>query len=244
MHHSEEYGTSNGQTFDYGTEVTILKTGYFKTNYHFGGWNTETNGSGVTYQPGDKFIIKDNVYLYAIWYTAEEYVSNVMETVNFLSYSYQKNGDNDFTFSGLCIRFGGLISKSLWDEIDNNSEILGYGVLFTRNNLNGEKLTKGNETYDLFVDKDSKATPALASQEYKQANGVEDSDNDYYAWNLRVNVSAASYTKDFTAVSYIKTNEGYVYLNQITTSVKTLAEQLLANGSNTYDGSLSYLASL
>jgi len=38
-----------------------------KTSYWFGGWNTQSDGSGTTYQAGQTFQIVGDVYLYAIW---------------------------------------------------------------------------------------------------------------------------------------------------------------------------------
>ena len=38
-----------------------------ESGYAFGGWNTQANGLGVTYQPGDTFTISANTTLYPIF---------------------------------------------------------------------------------------------------------------------------------------------------------------------------------
>ena len=52
-----------------GTEVSVLdNTGNLvKHGYGFAGWNTEADGSGITYNVGDKFSITENVVIYAKW---------------------------------------------------------------------------------------------------------------------------------------------------------------------------------
>jgi uncharacterized repeat protein (TIGR02543 family) len=52
-----------------GSNVTVLDSGsLIRYGYLFTGWNTQANGSGTTYQPGDQIIgINDFITLYAIW---------------------------------------------------------------------------------------------------------------------------------------------------------------------------------
>lgn len=47
--------------------VLVAECGFTNTGKKFVEWNTMADGSGVTYIPGDRFYIKDNVTLYAIW---------------------------------------------------------------------------------------------------------------------------------------------------------------------------------
>jgi uncharacterized repeat protein (TIGR02543 family) len=72
-------GSEPALTTEYpgGTNVTILGNsgGLVKlgtppsilTNYQFGGWNTQANGSGTNYVGGDTFNITQNTTLYAQW---------------------------------------------------------------------------------------------------------------------------------------------------------------------------------
>jgi uncharacterized repeat protein (TIGR02543 family) len=57
-------------TYDQGAVVTVLgNTGTLSegTDYAFAGWNTASNGSGSSYQPGNGFSITGNIILYAQW---------------------------------------------------------------------------------------------------------------------------------------------------------------------------------
>ena len=47
--------------------VLIAECGFTNAGKRFVEWNTKADGSGTTYIPGDRFYIKDNVTLYAIW---------------------------------------------------------------------------------------------------------------------------------------------------------------------------------
>ncbi|MBN1186970.1 MAG: InlB B-repeat-containing protein [Bacteroidales bacterium] len=52
----------------YQTEITISGLGDLaKTGYSFVGWNIDSAGNGLDYQPGDKITIDKNVNLYARW---------------------------------------------------------------------------------------------------------------------------------------------------------------------------------
>ncbi len=49
-------------------EATVLPNGFtMPSNQFFLFWNTKSDGSGTTYLPGDSFIIRENVTLYAQW---------------------------------------------------------------------------------------------------------------------------------------------------------------------------------
>ena len=52
-----------------GSTVTVLTNSgnLAESGYTFGGWNTQSNGLGVTYQPGDTFTISANTTLYPIF---------------------------------------------------------------------------------------------------------------------------------------------------------------------------------
>ena len=165
-------------------------------------------------------------------------------TIAALTYDYQVDEHGNYTFTYLAIRFGGFVSKETWDNIDETLDILGYGVLITTSDLDGAKLDEDNALHNLYVD--TKPHPNLASDTTKRANGVSESnlDNDYYAWNLRVNISEANYKTSITSVAYVKTSQGTMFFNQVTTSVQQEASKMIESGYDTYEGSLSYLANL
>lgn len=73
------------QSYLYNSTVTVegLPAGMTRTGYTFNGWNTERNGSGVAYAPGDTFVMgAENITLYAQW------------TINNYALSYNGNGND------------------------------------------------------------------------------------------------------------------------------------------------------
>ena len=167
-----------------------------------------------------------------------------------------------YTYSNVVLRFGGLISKTLWDELD---EVQGYGVMFStaeyigNNSITSRYATArtGTESINAAIAEicdgtnikngytslsEEKRTPTLAKAEDKN-NAVED----YYIWNWRKAVSTEELTKGFVAVAYIRTETEIVFFTEITVSAKSAATSLLA--SNAYDeesldGSLYNLANM
>ena len=168
-----------------------------------------------------------------------------------LSYRYTKDGNN-FTFSDVSMRFGGLISKDLWAELDTGNHLIeGFGVMFTSTNVvhapdsikskAGEAVVASanndyaNTLVDFYMPKASMATPA------------EDGD-DYY-WNLffSVDFDEISINKYYVAAAYIKVDGEYVFMKEVKYSVTSLAQDYLDHRNcdgNTAEGSLAKLASL
>lgn len=51
-----------------GGSVTVAKNGFKRSNYTFTGWNTQADGKGTAYKPGDTFTLTDkDTVLYAQW---------------------------------------------------------------------------------------------------------------------------------------------------------------------------------
>ena len=69
----------------YGTEITIPGShGIRKNDHEFVNWNTEKNGNGVTYTPGETIILTKSFTLYAQW--KNNYAIDLDQT---LAYSYR-----------------------------------------------------------------------------------------------------------------------------------------------------------
>ena len=148
-----------------------------------------------------------------------------------------------FAYSNVAMKFGGFMSKALWDDLAKETTIEGYGVMVAdTEGLSGAKLAAANAQYDLYVPQATKANPSLAN-----ANQKGDLEGDYYIWSLRITMPEGYYKTSLTAVAYIKTISGYIYLQEVSTSIKELANDYLNNrGYNEGDfgGSLSDLANL
>jgi uncharacterized repeat protein (TIGR02543 family) len=63
--------------YNVGDTVTVLGAGDLsKTGYTFTGWNTQADGSGTSYLPGDTFPMPAaDVTLYAVWSAIDYHVS-------------------------------------------------------------------------------------------------------------------------------------------------------------------------
>ena len=61
-------GTMSAETDVAGKIVTVAQNEFTRNNYTFTGWNTQADGKGTAYQPGDKFTLTaENTVLYAQW---------------------------------------------------------------------------------------------------------------------------------------------------------------------------------
>ena len=57
-------------SYAYNSNVRVIASPYDRDEYVFGQWNTEVDGTGTDYYPGDQFAVTDNVKLYAQWITS------------------------------------------------------------------------------------------------------------------------------------------------------------------------------
>ncbi len=58
--------------YNYGDKATVKDgSALSKTGCTFAGWNTEADGSGTDYKPGDKLTVEGAITLYAVWELAE-----------------------------------------------------------------------------------------------------------------------------------------------------------------------------
>ena len=60
-------GSTAGQTKTYGIDITISANGFTRDKYIFLYWNTASDGTGTTYEPGDIYSTNAAMTLYAIW---------------------------------------------------------------------------------------------------------------------------------------------------------------------------------
>ena len=73
-------GSVSSQTKNYGSSVTVKSNGFSRTGYTFVKWNTKSDGTGTSYNPGDSYTANASVVLYAIW------------QINTYSIAYNGNG--------------------------------------------------------------------------------------------------------------------------------------------------------
>ena len=59
------------QTAQSGSTITLPNgSGLTRSGFTFGGWNTDTSGTGTIYQPGEPYTVTGNITLYANWVPA------------------------------------------------------------------------------------------------------------------------------------------------------------------------------
>ena len=66
-------GTVTSQTKTYGTNITLASSGFTRSGYTLSHWNTQSDGSGLSYNLGSSYTDAGavNVTLYAIWSVGE-----------------------------------------------------------------------------------------------------------------------------------------------------------------------------
>ncbi|MBO4666524.1 MAG: hypothetical protein J5666_00150, partial [Bacilli bacterium] len=175
-------------------------------------------------------------------------------------------GQPSYTFTNAYLGFGGSISKTLWNRLDSESTILGYGIMLATNSyLNGDSI---KELYDLaryYEDNVDDTFEAVGGKSYSMVKGTSiksfynsvstlpnESGSDYI-WYLNKGLTCtnAGLTKGFTAVAFIRTaDDEIVFLGEISKSAAQVAEDMInadpndAIDENYLDGSLGYLAGL
>ena len=152
-----------------------------------------------------------------------------------------------YEYSDVSIRFGGLLSQELWNELDTENHIIeGFGVMITNYDLlEGDDI---KDFYNYAVPIENDPDVDLQIVDYYMAENemsVPPTQGDNYIWNLFYRIT--DYRKVYVAAAYIKTEDEYIFFKQATYSVKTLATDYIANrgySSNVADGSLNNLANL
>lgn len=184
------------------------------------------------------------------------------DTLYVISITIDWNQPPVYSYPDAAIRFGGFVNQALWNRLNSESAISGYGVLLSTKAYIGASsiAAKFDEAMESAASTDDAFTsicaggniknfpsinehPALATDEQK--GGLEDN---YYIWNLYKGISTEKLAIPYTAVAYIKTNNGVVFLKEASVSAAELAQKLINDNDDlndeSYDGSLGYLADL
>lgn len=247
-------GNTNSQSANAEQVVTLKNNGFVPQDYYvFKEWNTKSDGTGISLQPGANYTVLGNITLYAIWESKVIETIEAIETRSSLAYHYSKDGEGNFTFTNLYVRFGGIITESLWNALEEESHIIGYGELYSTDEYLGANKLKNYyataesnpniEIHSYEITSDPESYPVLYNDSEYQ--GVTD---DYYVWNIRRSVLEENYTEVYASVAFIITqDDGVVFFEETRKSVKSLAQDLI-DGPNyneeSLSGSLNYLANL
>ena len=146
-------------------------------------------------------------------------------------------GTVSYSYDDVAIRLGGEVDKDVWDELNGTTNnIEGYGVLLSNKDYLGNtelKTLYGSANSDNFKTFDMALTTKAP------VDG-----GDYYYWNLYKRVTDYL-TTDYVAVAYIRTKTGVVFLQQVTASAKSLANDMIndpLHDVGSFEGSLANLA--
>ena len=195
--------------------------------------------------------------------TASNIINNTL-TRSTLSYRYSKEADT-LSYQKVALRFGGSIDAKIWDRLDRESTIIGYGLLLATGDLADSEI---QEWYSLArngndVNNVDEALAKLCGSELGDYNIAE---NYYktvasktptivdgsYGWNLYLgidNPTNSDFTTSYTAVAYIRTSlDELIFFNEVSKSAAELAYDL-AHGTtfdedNNLQGSMNHLADL
>lgn len=262
----EDYVVNNVEHGSEYSVLTINETGITApVGKKFVEWNTAEDGTGETLS--NSLVITNNVTLYAIWEDTAKLKVEALNTETSLSYSYEKDELDNFEISNVKIRFKAFVAKALWDELDGEETIKGYGVLVSTADIEGGYL--GENTFKLAYasaletannDVDEALSALCGSGKIKnfphdisatmpylyEAESNVNYDEDTYAWALAQTVtSPANLGRTYVAIAYIRTNNGIIFLNEARVSAKSLAQSMIDGpdyDGKSFDGSLSYIA--
>lgn len=141
----------SAQTVISGNSVTVSgQNTLYKTGYDFGGWNTNSGGTGTTYWPGSSYTVNQDSRLYAKWnlhtYTATFDAKGGSPTPSSINFYY---GDTitlpsapsrtGYTFNGWNVddytRWPGETSQKLYGDIYISAmwSVNTYTVSFNKN---------------------------------------------------------------------------------------------------------------
>ncbi len=123
-----------------GNTVVVYEGEPEKENYIFGGWNTESDGSGTTYKTGDTFTITEDTTLYAHW-------TEIDIPEDKITVSFETNGGTEIPLQiveeNLAIRpdnptragyrfMGWFKDGSLMEEFDFNTPVTEDLILYAK----------------------------------------------------------------------------------------------------------------
>ena len=200
----------------------------------------------------------DNVYtdITVVVKSAAKLRINNISTQAKLSYSYVVQDKMSYDISDVAIRFGGMIEKDEWDELNTNFGIEAFGVMLSDANLIEQRVDEkianegsfddavlDDKTYSMVKDTDIKVF-----YDYLSSGREPAEQGNYYFWNLykMVNATEIGFKRQYTATAFILTSDGdVVFFDEITTSAAKLADELATNDNvvEATDGSICYIAS-
>ena len=151
-------------------------------------------------------------------------------------------GELSYSYSNMSIRFGGNVDKALWNRLNTESTIVGFGVMITESkNVENFEEFKDYIDANMFESAEDSVDVSKDIVDYyvpvaNMATTIGEDENNYF-WNLRWSVDESDMNKPFSAIAYVKISTGFVLMDMATESVETMAAKYIASGA--YNGGVA-----
>ena len=211
-------------------DLTLSSTKPTRTGYTFVSWNTSSDGSGTSYQPGSKYTANESATLYAIW------------KANTYSISYNLNGGSKGSSAPTSGTYGSTVTVS--NPTRTNYTFTGWTVSGTGASMSGTSLTIGAGNITLTANwKVNDTTPPTCSLSANGSNITAAASDDkgiaYQGWSSSYsgNNSTSKSIASGTHTYYVKDTAGNTNTCQIIISNTTTNNYVCGSyvcGSYTY----------
>ena len=182
-------------------DLTLSSTKPTRTGYTFVSWNTSSDGSGTSYQPGSKYTANESATLYAIW------------KANTYSISYNLNGGSKGSSAPTSGTYGSTVTVS--NPTRTNYTFTGWTVSGTGASMSGTSLTIGAGNITLTANwKVNDTTPPTCSLSANGSNITAAASDDkgiaYQGWSSSYsgNNSTSKSIASGTHTYYVKDTAG------------------------------------
>ena len=217
----------------------------------------------IAHNGGDKLVVnnmtqsnsKDGVYTYTFdTPTSEIKIQSIgaSDRIDITSIAIPHTSVvENYNIEKLVVRFGALISKELWDQLEN---VTSFGVyVATKENLDELGLS-GENRLKTYLKENAQVSEKinkvestnLADLAVVDENGKVAENGSYYMFNALVNIPTAHFNSQLAAVAYVKLNDQTIFLNERVSSAVEEAKYYLNNSSSLSEdvmGALKYIAS-
>jgi uncharacterized repeat protein (TIGR02543 family) len=181
--------TPASQTRYAGVDITLPDdSGFSRDGYTFGGWNTNTTGTGTNYNAGASYTISGNITLYAKWNAIPQY-----------TITFSINGGSGTTPASQTVNAGTVIT--LPDQGDLSRTGYSFGGWNTASNGNGTNYDAGSSytvegTRTLYA----KWNPIQYTVSFDANGGSGTMANQSFTYGVSQNLRSNTFT-----------NEGYTF---------------------------------
>ena len=177
------------------------------------------------------------------------------------------NASTSYTYSDVAIRFGGFIEAGLWNTLNEESSIYGFGLLFSAVDTNltdlyNAQISNGKTidqaisaiTADGNIKNFDKRVSEIVPPEANEAQKIGMFGNDaeklaktYMVWSYVRHVDIEDLKESYSAAAYIRLENEIVFFDEVCVTAQGIALKYITDGIYAEDyleGSMSNLADL